>query len=316
MSRYKERLDSMRMTPEELIAEDWEKKSLSALDVIQKADRVIIGGGAGLSASGGMDYFSSQIFKELCPQLYNRGFPTFWEAMWYSGFSEEEKWSLIATELLWARYDFPVIPAYEDLLYLVKDKDYFVITSNGDNQFLRAGFDPQRFFEPQGKVSSLQCSVPCCQKIWDSEPFLRNIIEYTNMETFSCRTCDIPCCPYCGAPAVQNIRGQDNFVSAPSMENKEKFERFVAEARFCKTVFIELGVGFNSPGMIRHPFQRLTEQYPEATLLRFNLDYPKVPTKIAHKSIYFGGDLGNCLSFIAFIKKQEEDLYKISTEFI
>lgn len=316
MSRYRERLESMRMTPEELIAEDWEGKSLKALDIIEKADKVIIGAGAGLSASGGMDYFSEEIFQQICPQLYARGFPTLWEAMWYNGFTEEEKWALTATELLWACYDFPIIQAYEDLLFLVQNKDYFVMTSNGDRQFLRAGFDPKRFFAPQGNVHELQCSVPCCQETWDSEAFMRKIIANMNRRTFRCRPEDIPVCPYCGAPAIQNIRGKENFVCKSSMVHREEFEFFVAEARYCRTVFIELGVGFNSPGMIRHPFQRLTDQYPQATLLRFNLDYPKVPEKIADKSIYFGGDVGVCLSFISFMKKQEEDLFSSALDSI
>ena len=205
-----------------------------------------------------------------------------------------------AAEVKWARLDYPVCPVYRDLLAILGDKDYFVLTSNIDRQFVKAGFREDRVFEAQGSFTDLQCSIPCRQTVWDGTAVFERIYAHTDRTTYTCPTEDIPVCPFCGAPVVQNGRdGTDRFVRMPAMRLQKPFEEFVEEAKNCRTVFLELGAGFNSPGMIRHPFQRLTYLYPQAMLIRCNLDYPKVPVRIEGKSIWFGGDMGELFAEMA-----------------
>lgn len=303
MSRYEDKLNSYRMTTEDIQAENKQEKLEKALTAIDKADKIVIGGAAGLSAAGGIDYMDEQIFKEAMPALAAKGYKTLWEAIWQPGLSVEQRWAVTATELVWARFDFPVAQVYRDLLAIVKDKDYFVLTSNGDDQFEKANFDKERVFAPQGSLTHLQCSVPCCTDLWYDEEIIRNMYMHIDIDTYSCRHEDLPVCPHCGSHAVLNIRGQNNFIDRYVMRNRESFKKFIEEGKNEKMVFMEMGAGFNSPGLIRHPFQRLTYLYPQAVLLRFNRDYPKVPEKISTKSVWFGGDMAEAVRMLRELKE-------------
>ena len=288
---YAERMAAYAARAAELAAQDPTPALERAVSLLEGAGPIIIGGAAGLSAAGGLDYQSEEVLRRDFPALHALGYHTLWEALWDPSRTYLQKQGMIAAEALWARYDFPVIQAYRDLLALVEGRNYFVLSSNIDDQFQKAGFDPDRIFCPQNSIADFQCSVPCCDALWDGEAIYRTIVAHMDPVTYACREEDLPRCPHCGAPAVRNMRGRDVFVSWKVMANRAPFERFWAEAAQDDTVFLELGVGFNSPGLIRHPFQRMTALWPRASLIRMNRDYPSVPEKIRSRSVELGGDM-------------------------
>ncbi len=296
MTTYNDRMEEYRRYAKELASRDNTKELRKALEKIRKAQRVIIGGGAGMSACGGLNYMSSEVLERDFPVLKRMGYHTLWEALWDEKRSKGQAVGMMAAEVLWACYDFPVIQSYIDLLKIVENKDYYVLTSNIDGQFIKAGFPKERIFEPQCSAKDFQCSVPCSHDVWDGEETLRSIAAHMNQETYECPEKYYPVCPGCHAPAIQNMRGHQNFIEDRVMWNREGFEDYVKEAEHYRTVFIELGAGFNSPGIIRHPFQRLTYRYPDVVLIRMNQEFPGVPQKIKDKSVEIGGDIGEALA--------------------
>lgn len=274
-----------------------------AVHLIRNAEYIIIGAGAGLSAAGGLDYHASDVLTQCFPQLAKLGYHTLWEALWAPDRPLLQKQGMIAAEALWARYDFPVIQAYRDLLDLVWGRNYFVLSSNIDDQFYKADFDPDRVFCPQDSIADFQCSIPCCHALWDGESIYRRIVAHMDPQTYTCRAEDLPHCPRCGAPAVRNMRGRACFVPQKVMATRAAFETFWLTASNGNTVFLELGVGFNSPGLIRHPFQRMARLWPNASLIRMNRDYPTVPEKIRSNSIELGGDIGENLRVILHLDR-------------
>lgn len=306
MSTYRERMEAYASHAALLASQDNTPTLRQAACWIKEADKIVVGGAAGLSAAGGMDYMSHETLEQVFPQLAKKGYDHFWKALWDPERTEEQKWAMLAAEALWARFDYPVISAYTHLLRILQNKDYFVLTSNIDGQFIKAGFDPQRVFEPQGSIALLQCSRPCCDTLWDGEPFYRQIARDIDPVSFSCPTEDIPHCPHCGAPLVQNLRGPDCFIPRETMKNRQPFEDFMKEAEHSSTLFLELGVGFNSPGLIRHYFQRLTWLWPNARLIRFNRDYPSTPKKLGERALPVGGDLKeNLLKLDRFCQEEQ-----------
>lgn len=293
---YQERMEAYRQRAEALAHQDDPAPLYQAFGLLQQASHIIIGAGAGLSAAGGLDYHSEKVLQEDFPALAAMGYHTLWEALWDPKRTKLQRHAMTAVEALWARFDFPVIGTHRDLLGLIAGKNYFVLTSNIDDQFYKAGFDPGRVFAPQNSLADLQCSVPCCRDIWSGEAAYRRIAAHIDPTSFSCREEDLPRCPHCGAPAVWNMRGRDCFIPDKVMANRVPFERFFEEASKGRAVFLELGVGFNSPGLIRHPFQRMAGLWPGAALIRVNRDYPSVPDKIREKSVELGGDIAVNLS--------------------
>lgn len=296
---YAERMAAYAADARRLAETDNTADLRRAVELLQDAEHIIIGGAAGLSAAGGLDYQSEEVLKRDFPALAALGYTTLWQALWDEKRTYLQKQGMIAAEALWARYDFPVVQAYRDLLALVAGKNYFVLSSNIDDQFYKAGFDPDRVFCPQNSIADFQCSVPCCRELWDGEKIYRNIVAHMDPVTYACREEDLPRCPRCGAPLVRNMRGRDVFIPDKVMANRASFEAFWAEAANGKTVFLELGVGFNSPGLIRHPFQRMTLLWPDAHLIRMNRDYPSVPKKLGDRGLPLGGDLGENLRRMA-----------------
>lgn len=298
MTTYQERMRLYQERASELMCKNNTEDLKRAASLLAGAERIIIGGAAGLSAADGLDYQSEEILHSKFPALGELGYRTLWEALWDDSLNRTQKWSIHAAEIFWAYYDMPILPVYQNLLDIMKEKDYFVLSSNIDEQFVKAGFDEEKVFSPQNSMIRFQCSVPCCRDIWDGRKAYEWIQSHTDMSTFSCQEEDLPRCPHCGAPAVWNMRGRDCFIPDEVMRLRPDFERYVEEAREMKTVFLELGAGLNSPGVIRHPFQRLTALYPDAMLIRMNRDFPCVPDKIRDKSIEIGGDMGEAIEKI------------------
>ena len=266
---------------------------------LARADRVLIGAGAGLSASAGLSYLDEAVFREHFPEMYKLGYRCQYELV---GMKDEEwsvgrKWAYWATHIHYVREVLPPLPLYGELKALLEGKDYFVVTSNADRQFMRAGFPMERVFEYQGNYDVLGCSKRCCKHTWESLPALREVLKHIDHETFECREEGLPRCPYCGELAEIAFR-PENYE-----EGFQRYADFVNSSADLRLCIIELGVGFNTPGVIRWPFEKFTRLIPGAKLFRVNRGYmdishpgyPKVPKDLMDRAFSLPLDAGEVI---------------------
>ncbi|MDS0527480.1 NAD-dependent protein deacetylase, SIR2 family [Clostridium sp. SHJSY1] len=272
-----------------------------AIDLIKNADRVLIGAGAGLTASGGIYYGDKELFKKWFPKYFEMGFESILELQ--SVFWELNEKNVLSYWGYWARhienirYNTPATKPYLMLFELLKDKEYFICSTNVDSQFQKAGFPKEKIFAPQGNYGLFQCSRACTQDVYDNKEMIDRMIN--NMgESLKIREEDIPRCPKCGEFLVPNLRVDDSFVEKPHYFNVSSYENFVREAKEKKLVLLELGVGFNTPGIIRYPFENITYHYSLANLIRINMSDAGVSIEIEKKSVVISEDIGKALSDI------------------
>ena len=268
-------------------------KKIKAL--IDDADAVIIGAGAGLSTAAGYTY-SGERFKKYFYDFYKKyGL----DNMYYGGFypykTPEEKWAF------WSRYiyinRFMPIPndTYGKLLELVKDKDYFVLTTNVDHCFQRSGFDKKRLFYTQGDYGLFQCSEPCHNKTYDNEEIIRKM--YDAEKNMKIPTELIPVCPVCGRPMTTNLRADDRFVQDEGWYAAcGRYEDFIRRHEGLKTVYLELGVGYNTPVIIKYPFWKQTAQNENASYVCINLGEADAPPEIKNRSICIDADIAKVIN--------------------
>ena len=176
---------------------------------------------------------------------------------------------------------------YERLFDLVKDKDYFVITSNVDMLFVKNGFDESKIFTPQGDYALLQCLGPCWTKTWETKPIIDNIISNIDPITKKIDRSISPICPNCGGPAFMNVRGGSWFIEEPYREQAKRFNKWIQKADNCQILVLEIGAGFNTPGVVRWPMEQIVFKFMNSQLIRVNLQYPQVPKEITDKSLIF-----------------------------
>lgn len=292
---------SKRLTPKSTEAY-WEKiEKLKKL--LTEADAVVIGAGSGLSTSAGLTYsgerferyFSDFIAKYHIPDMYSGGF--------YPFESLEEYWAWWSRHIYYNRYIDAPKPVYHDLLALVKDKDYFVLTTNVDHQFQKAGFDKKRLFYTQGDYGLWQCTRPCHRKTYDNEETVRRMIaEQKDMKVPEAL---VPRCPICGRPMTMNLRSDDSFVQDEGWHAAaERYSEFLRRHKGLKTVFLELGVGGNTPVIIKYPFWRLTGENPNAAYVCINYKEAFAPGEIAKRSLCIDGDIGAVLRDVQQKKQQ------------
>ena len=262
--------------------------------LLAQADFILIGAGAGLSAAAGLNYQDPDLFRKWYPQFARLGLNTIWEAIvahWAPNDDNRRRfWAFWSHHIQMIRYDAPPGTPYMHLSRLVAGKPHFVITTNVDAQFAKAGFLPDRLFTPQGDYGKFQCAVPCSDTLHDNRDLVQNLI--TNMDDASVlvRDSDIPRCPACGDYLDRNLRRDGHFVESPHMEKQPAYAEFVNRSSTGCLVLLELGVGFNTPGIIRWPFERLVSHHPHASLLRVNVDDARVPVEIETRSVGFRAD--------------------------
>lgn len=263
--------------------------------LIADADAVIIGAGAGLSTAAGYTY-SGERFKKYFYDFYKKyGF----DNMYYGGFypynTPEEKWAF------WSRYiyinRYMPIPndTYDKLFELVKNKDYFVITTNVDHCFQRSGFDKKRLFYTQGDYGLFQCSEPCHNKTYDNEEIIRKM--YDAEKNMKIPTELIPVCPVCGRPMTTNLRADDRFVQDEGWYAAcGRYEDFIRRHEGLKTVYLELGVGYNTPVIIKYPFWKQTAQNENESYVCINLGEADAPPEIKNRSVCIEEDIAKVIS--------------------
>ena len=245
---------------------------------LERADRVVIGAGAGLSAAAGLEYGGDRFVNNFGDFIYRYAIPDMYAAMFYPFDTEEERWAYLARHIRMNRYDNELAyPLYRQLLQLISNKDYFVITTNVDGLFKKSGFDPDRIFEVQGDYAYMQCAVGCHDRLYYNEELIREMSRQTN----HCRIPSslIPRCPVCGGRMDIHVRKDGCFVEdeqwKKSFDNYRSFMKNVSDGN---TLLIELGVGFNTPTIIRFPFERMAAQNDNITLVRVNRDYAENQT--------------------------------------
>lgn len=258
------------------------------------ADAVIVGGGAGLSASAGFTY-SGERFDEYFSDFKEKyGFSD----MYYGGFypyeTLEEYWAYWSRYIYINRYTDAPKSVYSDLLRLVKNKDYFVLTTNVDHQFQKAGFDKKRLFYTQGDYGLFQCSKPCCNKTYDNENVVKEMVK--RQDNMKIPTELIPKCPVCGAPMSMNLRADDTFVQDEGWYRaSERYSDYLRQHKNLKILFLELGVGGNTPIIIKYPFWKMTAENKNAFYACINLGEAVSPVQIEKQSILINCDIGEVL---------------------
>ena len=257
----------------------------------------MIGAGAGLSTSAGLTYSGERFQKNFGDFIQKYGIQDMYSGGFYPFETLEEHWAWWSRHIMVNRYEKAPKPVYEELFELVKDKDYFVLTTNVDHQFQLAGFDKKRLFYTQGDYGLWQCSKPCCQKTYDNEEIVRRMAaDQKNMRV---PTDLVPHCPVCGAPMTMNLRCDNTFVQdAGWYEAAKRYEDFMRRHQGMKILFLELGVGGNTPVIIKYPFWKYTHQNRKASYACINVNEAFAPHEIEKQSICIEGDIGSVLESV------------------
>ncbi|MDE7182077.1 MAG: Sir2 silent information regulator family NAD-dependent deacetylase [Clostridia bacterium] len=277
--------------------QDYSKKIERLKAALDSADAVVIGAGAGLSTSAGLTYSGERFFKYFADFNEKYKISDMYSGGFYPYETMEEYWAWWSRHVFYNRYVEPPKPVYDKLLKLVKDKEYFVITTNVDHCFQRAGFDKNRLFYTQGDYGLFQCSVPCHDKTYDNEEIIRRMVaEQKDMKIPSSL---IPSCPVCGKPMTMNLRCDDKFVQDSGWyASCDRYDAFIKNHKSGRVLYLELGVGGNTPVIIKYPFWRYTSGNPKSTYACINLGEAVCPQQIEKKSICIDGDIGEVLSQI------------------
>lgn len=210
---------------------------------------------------------------------------------------EEARWGYWSKHALMNRFLPPALPLYRALFALVKEKDYFVLTTNVDHQFAKAGFDEKRIFATQSDYGKIQCAKACHQKTYDAEALFLAMDEARCDCRIPARL--IPRCPVCGGSMAMNLRCDGYFVEDEAWhEAADRYAAFLESHKGMQVVLLELGVGFNTPVIIRFPFERLARENADYTLIRCNRDEDFVPGSLGRRAIGIGGDMGKAISDI------------------
>ena len=272
---------------------------------IETADAIIIGAGAGLSTSAGFTYSGSRFHKYFKDFEDKFGFHDMYSGGFYPYKTPEEHWAYWSRYIEVNRYQNTDKPVYENLYELVKDKDYFVITTNVDHCFQKAGFDKTRLFYTQGDYGLFQCSVPCCQITYDNRDIIgRMVKEQQNMRIPSEL---LPKCPICGKPLTINLRSDNKFVEDKGWHKAaRRYDDFIRRHKNLHILLLELGVGYNTPGIVKYPFWRITAQNAKAVYACINYGEAVCPAEIEKQAICINGDIGETLQIIS---KQNEKGY-------
>lgn len=261
---------------------------------LDTADAVMIGAGSGLSTSAGLTYTGERFQNYFADFIAKYGFRDMYSGGFYPFDTLEEHWAYWSRYIYINRYlDVPK-PVYKDLWHLVQNKDYFVLTTNVDHCFQKTGFDKQRLFYTQGDYGLWQCSGPCHKTTYDNEMIVKKMVAEQKNRKIPSEL--VPRCPVCGAPMSMNLREDGTFVEDEGWHvAARRYEAFLRSHEGQHVLFLELGVGGNTPVIIKYPFWRMTYQNAKAAYVCINLMEAYCPREIEKQAICVGGDIGNIL---------------------
>lgn len=272
-------------------------KILKARKLIEEADYIIIGAGAGLSDAAGFHYSGKRFDKYFNDFHEKYDIQDMYSGTFYSFATEKEKWAYWSRMIQCNTYDTKPTEIYQKILDIVKEKKYFIVTTNADNQFYINGFDMNHYFEVQGNYIFMQCQEGCHNKVYYNEKLIKSMVQQT-------KNCEVPAslvpkCPVCGGKMDIHVRKNKYFVETNKWyEHQKKYISFLKNALKHKVVFLEFGVGFNTPSIIRYPFEKMVYQNKDAYLIRFNRDYDFCMEGNEEKVISFSENILNVLKKI------------------
>ena len=283
-------------------------------DVLDRSETVVIGAGAGLSTSAGFTYSGERFTRYFGDFSKKYGFHDMYSGGFYPYGTPEEMWAYWSRYIYINRYMDPPKPVYERLLGLVRDKDYFVITTNVDHCFQKAGFDKERLFYTQGDYGLWQCSKPCHDKTYDNGEQVREMLQAQGFSFAEDGALEppagkslqmripsglVPRCPVCGRPMMMNLRSDDRFVEDEGWHRAaERYTAFLRRNLDRKTLFLECCVGYNTPGIIKYSFWKMTHEWPDAMYACLNYGEAYAPEEIKNRSVCIDGDFGEILDLL------------------
>ena len=264
-------------------------------EALDRADGVLIGAGSGLSASAGLTYSGAR-FEQYFSDFHQKyGITDIYSGGFYPFDTLEEYWAWWSRHILYNRYVDAPVPVYPELLKLAARKDFFVLTTNVDHQFQRAGFDKARLFYTQGDYGLWQCARACHSKTYDNEQAVRRMVA--GQKDMKIPSEWIPRCPVCGAPMTMNLRCDDTFVQDEGWyAAQSRYSDYVRRHSRGRMLYLELGVGNNTPGIIKYPFWKYTLENPDAVYVCINAGQAYALREIAERSICLDADIGRVLS--------------------
>lgn len=264
---------------------------------IDNAEAIVIGAGSGLSTSAGLTYSGERFEKIFSDFIEKYNFKDMYSAGFYPFDTLEEYWGYWSRHIYYNRYSQPVGKVYRDLLRLMDKKEYFVITTNVDHCFQLAGFDKQRLFYTQGDYGLFQCSKSCHNKTYDNKKIIKDMVS--KQKDTKIPSSLIPYCPVCGSPMTTNLRIDSTFVEDKGWKTAyNNYEEFLKKHTNSRILYLELGVGANTPGIIKYPFWQMTYKNPNAIYACINLQESIAPKEIEKQSICINSDITNVLSLL------------------
>lgn len=262
---------------------------------LDSADCVVIGAGAGLSIAAGFTYSGERFKNNFADFIEKYGFKDMYSGGFYPFETPEEHWAYWSRYIYINRYTDCENGIYKKLFELVSGKDHFVLTTNVDHQFRKAGFDKKRIFYTQGDYGLFQCTKPCCDKTYDNEEVIRRM--YAEQKNMRVPSELVPRCPECGRPMTMNLRCDDSFVQDKGWyEASDRYHEFIRRHKNMHTLFVELGVGFNTPAIIKYPFWKMTAENPNSFYACVNFGEVFCPDEIAKRSVCIDDDISEVLS--------------------
>lgn len=274
------------------------KQIKRAAQMLSNADYVLIGAGAGMSTAAGAQYggkFFEKNFGEF-QEKYGKG--PYMQNMYFAGFypfpDEESYWGYWSKQALLGGINLDVTPLHKLLLDALSDKQLFVLSTNADAKFVKAGLSEEKIFCTQGDYFHIQCDRGCHNKIYDAVELFRKMDRVRS----DCKipTDLVPKCPVCGGPMDMNLRKDNYFVQdAAWYEAEKRFSDFLSEAVDKKLVLLELGVGFNTPTIIRFPFEKLVREHDNISLIRLNLEQAVIPKSIEERAVGINADMAESI---------------------
>lgn len=285
-----------------LFSEQWKRLKQE----IDTADAILIGAGAGLSASAGFTYSGPRFQRYFHDFEEAYGFHDMYAGGFYPYPTPEEYWAYWSRYIAVNRYQDPPKPVYERLLQLVGDKEYFILTTNVDHCFQKAGFDKQRLFYTQGDYGLFQCSQPCCPQTYDNEATVRRMVKQQQNRQVPSEL--VPRCPVCGNPMVMNLRSDHTFVEDEGWHQAAaRYSAFVRRHQDRHILFWEMGVGYNTPVIIKYPFWQMTAKNPNAVYACINDGEAVCPQDIQNQAICIDSDIGFSLEQLVSSEQEDEN---------
>ena len=275
------------------------------------ADAIVIGAGAGLSTSAGLTYSGKRFEQYFFDFIKAYGIPDIYTGGFYDYPTPEIYWAWWSRHIYYNRYIDPPKPVYKSLLELVKTKNFFVITTNVDHQFLRAGFPKERLFYTQGDYGQFQSPSPKVKKVYENEEIIMQMMKAQGFVrdengvfqvpenrriTMRIPARLVPVCPDDGGPMVPHLRSDGTFVEDEGWNRaSERYTDFMQRNMNGNILLLELGVGGNTPGIIKYPFWKITAANPKAVYACLNYNEAFCPKQIEAQSICVDGDIGEFL---------------------